>query len=89
MCKEIIFFLKIKPERRYSPLYICLTVILAGAVGNLIDRIMNGFVVDFIYFQIINFPVFNVADIGVTCGFALLVISMFLMVRAGGSEDDR
>ena len=76
-----LFFLKIKPERRYSPLYICLTVILAGAVGNLIDRIMNGFVVDFIYFQIINFPVFNVADICVTLGVIFLIIFLLFKYR--------
>lgn len=75
------FFLKIKPDRRYSPLYICLTVILAGAVGNLIDRIMNGFVVDFIYFQIINFPVFNVADICVTLGVIFLIIFLLFKYR--------
>ena len=77
-----IFFLKIKPERRYSPLYICLTVILAGAVGNLIDRIMNGYVVDFIYFQVINFPVFNVADICVTLGVVFLIIFLLFKYRS-------
>ena len=76
-----LFFLKIKPDRRFSPLYICLTVILAGAVGNLIDRIMNGFVVDFIYFQIINFPVFNVADICVTLGVIFLIIFLLFKYR--------
>ena len=40
-------------------------------------------------YESIDFPVFNVADIGVTCGFALLVISMLVMMRTDGSEGDR
>ena len=50
---------------------------------------MQGYVVDFIEFSFFDFPVFNVADIGVTCGFALLVISMLVMMRADGNEGDR
>ena len=49
-------------------------LVVGGAVGNLIDRVMRGFVVDFIDFRIINFPVFNVADIAVCVGSVLLVI---------------
>lgn len=45
--------------------------ILAGALGNLIDRIWHGFVVDLFDFRLIHFPVFNVADIYVVCGVAL------------------
>ena len=41
--------------------------VAAGAVGNLIDRVSLGYVVDFFYFELINFPIFNVADIYVTC----------------------
>ena len=39
---------------------------MAGAIGNFIDRIINQYVVDFFYFKLINFPIFNVADIYVT-----------------------
>ena len=42
--------------------------IISGAVGNLIDRIFNGFVVDFIYIKSINFPVFNIADVCIVIG---------------------
>ena len=46
----------------------------AGAVGNMIDRISQGYVVDFLYFKLINFPIFNVADCYVTIAAACLVI---------------
>lgn len=51
-----------------------LSMVLAGAIGNLIDRIRVGYVVDFFDFRLINFPVFNVADCAIDVGCALLVI---------------
>ena len=52
--------------------------IAAGAVGNLIDRVNLGYVVDFFYFNLINFPIFNVADIYVTCAtFVLAFLILF------------
>ncbi|MGN0361954.1 MAG: signal peptidase II [Bilifractor sp.] len=59
---------------RYNPLLWCVTVLCAGAVGNLIDRVMHRYVVDFIYFSIIHFPVFNVADIYVTLSVIVLIV---------------
>ena len=53
-----------------------LSLVSAGAVGNLIDRVDRGFVVDFIYFSIIDFPVFNIADIFVVCSCFMLVITL-------------
>ena len=50
----------------------------AGAVGNFIDRLVHGFVVDFIYFSLIDFPVFNVADIYITCSCVLIIIYVFV-----------
>jgi len=47
--------------------------ILGGTVGNGIDRIFKGFVIDFINLNIINFPVFNIADISINIGFILLL----------------
>ncbi|MFR4802125.1 MAG: signal peptidase II [Eggerthellaceae bacterium] len=52
-----------------------------GGIGNAIDRFVNGFVVDFIDLTFMDFPVFNIADIGVTCGFVLLVIGYLLATR--------
>ena len=46
-------------------------------MGNFIDRVFRGYVVDFIYFSLIDFPTFNVADIYVTCGITVMVFLMF------------
>ena len=61
-------------------------LVLAGGIGNAIDRFMNGYVVDFIETTFIEFPVFNIADIGVTCGFALIVICYFLIGDKSSGE---
>ncbi len=54
--------------------FFSLSLILGGGIGNLIDRVMNGFVVDFINIKVI--PVFNVADIAITCGCILFAIAI-------------
>lgn len=61
---------------------ISLTCILGGAVGNLIDRVQHGHVVDFLLFYWGNwhFPAFNVADIGITCGAMLLILDEILRI---------
>jgi len=51
--------------------------ILGGTIGNGIDRIYKGFVVDFINLNIINFPVFNIADISINIGFIFILYSFF------------
>ena len=51
--------------------------ILGGTIGNGIDRIYKGFVVDFINLNIINFPVFNIADISINIGFLFLLYNIF------------
>ena len=57
---------RIPQPKKYIPLRISYALIMAGAFGNLIDRVFRGYVVDFFYFKWIDFPVFNVADIYVT-----------------------
>ncbi len=54
--------------------YVCTTLIIAGGIGNLIDRIFRGYVVDYIEPLFVNFAIFNFADILVTCGAIVLVI---------------
>ena len=51
--------------------------ILGGTIGNGIDRIYRGFVIDFINLNIINFPVFNIADISINIGFIILLYNIF------------
>ena len=63
------------PKTKYfMPFSIVLSVIIGGAAGNMIDRIVRGFVIDFIMLDFINFPIFNVADIFVCVGLFILVI---------------
>ena len=54
-----------------------LSLILSGSIGNGIDRIFNGYVIDFIKIKFIDFPVFNIADIAINIGVFILVISYF------------
>jgi len=84
-----VFLIRLPKTKRYQPLHILLTFISAGAVGNLIDRIQLGYVRDFIYFSIIDFPVFNVADIYVTASTALLVILVLFYYREEDFHDFR
>ena len=60
-----------------------LTFILGGAVGNLIDRVLHGHVVDFLLFHWNgwHFPAFNVADMAITCGAVLLILDEILRIR--------
>ena len=51
--------------------------ILGGTIGNGMDRILRGFVIDFINLNFINFPVFNIADISINIGFIFLLFSIF------------
>ena len=73
----IYVYFRMPSGRRFLPARICCIGIIAGALGNWIDRLRQGYVVDFIYFKPIDFPVFNVADIYVTCS-AFLII--FLLI---------
>ena len=63
-----------------SPLTrIILALLVSGALGNLIDRVALGYVRDMIYFSLINFPAFNVADSAITIAAALLIIETFFV----------
>ena len=60
-------FIRFPKEAHYRPLAVLAVFIAAGAIGNMIDRLLNGYVIDFLYFSLIDFPIFNVADIYVYC----------------------
>ena len=67
-------YFKLPWEKRFHPLRAVVLFIAGGAVGNLIDRLVLGYVVDFFYFELIDFPIFNVADIYVTCATVILAL---------------
>ena len=60
--------------KRYIPLRICLLSMIAGAIGNMIDRMRFQYVVDFLSFTLINFPIFNVADIFASVSTCVLIV---------------
>lgn len=66
-----------KRKSEHWVMLLSLSLIIAGGIGNLIDRISYGYVVDYLDFRV--FPIFNVADIAVSCGCALLLIYMFFI----------
>ena len=65
---------RVPDDKKYNIMHILLVLIASGAAGNMIDRVRQDYVVDFIYFVIINFPIFNVADIYVTVATFLFII---------------
>lgn len=74
-------FWNIPYTAKYTSLRCIIVLIGAGAVGNFIDRMSNGYVVDFFYFKLINFPVFNVADIYVTLSAVFLAILLLFKYK--------
>ena len=72
----LIYLIIIKSSTKSLDLY-SYSFILGGTIGNGIDRIVNGFVIDFINLNIINFPVFNIADISINIGFILILYNIF------------
>lgn len=73
----ILFFTYIRTSGTMAQ-SIFLAFVFAGGIGNAIDRIQYSYVVDFINAKFIEFPVFNVADIGVTCGIVLFLIAFLI-----------
>ena len=81
----IIFMICRLPEgRKYDVLQILLVCIVAGGIGNMIDRFFLGYVVDFFSFVLINYPIFNVADCYVVCA----TIGLFIMFLFVMKEDE-
>lgn len=68
-------------DRKYTKLHVLLIFISAGAIGNMADRLRLDYVVDFIYFSLINFPIFNVADIYVTVSTFILVFLILFVFK--------
>lgn len=82
----IYYIKKNKIEGRLNK--ISLSLIIGGAFGNLIDRIVRGYVIDFLDFKIFNYnyPIFNLADTFIVIGVILLIIEMIRKERQHGSR---
>lgn len=69
--------------------YVCISLMLAGGLGNLIDRISRGFVVDYIEPLFIDFAIFNFADILVTCSAVVLIIWMIYGIYKDAKKENK
>ncbi len=67
----------------------CIAAIYGGGLGNMIDRVRLGYVVDMIETEFIEFPVFNVADCFITCGCIALMVSLFLLNKDFWKEEKK
>ena len=81
VCIALTAYLVLSPQRPNAGELIGISLVVAGGIGNAIDRFTLGFVVDFIEPTFIDFPIFNVADIGVTCGIILFIVSLLVHER--------
>ena len=80
-----VYMVKTRPKSAW--LTYSLTLLIGGALGNLIDRVFRGFVVDFLDFCLIHFPVFNVADCFVVSGACLLIV--YVLFIEGRKPEDK
>ncbi len=77
----ITYFIYAKKEDISNSMLLSLHLVLVGGIGNLIDRILRGFVVDYIDINpIFKFPVFNIADVCITIGCIIIVIQLLINV---------
>lgn len=82
----LVFILKRRPEK--GLLLYSSVMLFGGALGNGIDRIFRGYVVDFIEFTLFKFPVFNIADIAITVGAALLMLYVIISEKDNKNGKD-
>lgn len=80
----VFLYVKMPRDKKYFPLRICAVLLCSGAVGNMIDRLRLNYVVDFFYFNLIDFPIFNVAD----CYVVAACICFVLLILFYYKEDD-
>lgn len=73
----VLVYLIKRQKKEHGSLLLSISLIAAGGIGNLIDRAVNGYVVDYLDFRI--WPIFNVADISICVGCGLLILYMFFI----------
>lgn len=75
----LFFLLKLPQDKKYNSVHILISCIVAGGIGNMVDRFRLDYVVDFISFVLINFPIFNMADIYIVVAtFGLFILFLFV-----------
>lgn len=85
VCVFLFFFYRKLPESKKFCWFRCMLLMFgAGAIGNCIDRLLQRYVIDFFYFRLIDFPIFNVADIYVTVSAVVLGVLWIFFIK----EDD-
>ena len=84
MAVLLFFLFKLPRTKKYCIVHIALSAVIAGGLGNMIDRFRFDYVVDFISFVLINFPIFNVAD----CYIVVSTIGLFLLFVFVYKESD-
>lgn len=84
LCLIALIYVKLPHTKHFIPLRICLLALATGAIGNMIDRIRLQYVIDFFYFELIDFPIFNVADIFATISTIVLILLLLFFY----SEED-
>lgn len=74
-------FIRLPFTRKFAPMRLACILIVAGALGNMIDRALHRYVIDFFYFKLIDFPIFNVADIYVTVTTAVILLMVLFYYK--------
>ena len=82
----LLVYRRMPAGRKFLPVRVGAVLIVSGALGNLIAPVGQGYVVDFFYFELISFPVFNVADIFVTVSAVLLAVLLLLYYKEEDHE---
>ena len=83
----VIIYFRTPSTLHFLPLRIILILLTAGAVGNFIDRVTQHYVVDFFYFKLIDFPIFNVADIYVSVAACMLIVFILFFYKEQDLQD--
>lgn len=81
MAGVMFLYQRIPEGKRFLPMRMIGVALVAGAIGNLIDRLVYGYVVDFFYVELIDFPIFNVADCYVTVSAFVLVFLLLFFYK--------
>jgi signal peptidase II len=83
----IIYYLQ-KEGRKNRRVSLALSILLGGALGNFFDRLIRGEVVDSLDFRLIDYPIFNLADVFIVSAVALLILDMWLETRKGQQKHE-